>query len=36
MCSGTPHEILAGGRLIDAYLGHGFSTSMPIESSAGI
>jgi len=29
-------EILAGGRLIDAYLGHGFSISMPIESAAGI
>jgi branched-chain amino acid transport system ATP-binding protein len=35
-CSGTPQEILAGGRLIDAYLGHGFSTSMPIENSAGL
>jgi branched-chain amino acid transport system ATP-binding protein len=36
MCTGTPQEILAGGRLIDAYLGHGFTRSMPIESSAGI
>jgi branched-chain amino acid transport system ATP-binding protein len=35
MCTGTPQEILAGGRLIDAYLGHGFSKSMQ-ESPAGI
>jgi branched-chain amino acid transport system ATP-binding protein len=35
VCTGTPQEILAGGRLIDAYLGHGFSSSMQIESSAG-
>jgi branched-chain amino acid transport system ATP-binding protein len=36
MCSGTPHEILAGGRLIDAYLGHGFSRSVPIENAPGM
>jgi branched-chain amino acid transport system ATP-binding protein len=36
MCAGTPQEILAGGRLIDAYLGHGFPRSTQIESSAGI
>ena len=36
MCTGTPQEILAGGRLIDAYLGHGFSKSIQIEGSAGI
>jgi branched-chain amino acid transport system ATP-binding protein len=36
MCTGTPQEILAGGRLIDAYLGHGFSKSMQIEGSAEI
>jgi len=36
MCTGTPQEILAGGRLIDAYLGHGFSKSIQIEDSAGI
>jgi branched-chain amino acid transport system ATP-binding protein len=36
MCTGTPQEILASGRLIDAYLGHGFSKSMQIEGSAGI
>jgi branched-chain amino acid transport system ATP-binding protein len=36
VCTGTPQEILAGERLIDAYLGHGFSKSMQIESSAGI
>jgi branched-chain amino acid transport system ATP-binding protein len=36
MCTGTPQDILAGGRLIDAYLGHGFSKSMQIEGSAGI
>jgi branched-chain amino acid transport system ATP-binding protein len=35
MCSGTPDEILAGGRLIDAYLGHGFSPALPIGSTAG-
>jgi branched-chain amino acid transport system ATP-binding protein len=34
--AGTPEEILTGGRLIDAYLGHGFSKSTQIESSAGI
>jgi branched-chain amino acid transport system ATP-binding protein len=36
VCSGTPHEISAGGRLIDAYLGHGFSRPAAIESSAGM
>lgn len=36
LCTGTPQEVLAGGRLIDAYLGHGFSKSMHMESSAGI
>lgn len=36
VCSGSPQEISAGGRLIDAYLGHGFSTSTEIESSARI
>ena len=34
MCSGTPDEVLAGGRLIDAYLGHGFSPAMSIGSTA--
>jgi branched-chain amino acid transport system ATP-binding protein len=36
MCTGTSQEILTGGRLLDAYLGHGFSTSMPSGSAAGI
>ena len=36
VCTGTPQEILTGESLIDAYLGHGFSKSMQIESSAGI
>jgi branched-chain amino acid transport system ATP-binding protein len=34
MCSGTPQEISAGGRLVDAYLGHGFLRPAEIESSA--
>jgi branched-chain amino acid transport system ATP-binding protein len=34
VCSGSPQEISAGGKLIDAYLGHGFSRSAEIESSA--
>jgi branched-chain amino acid transport system ATP-binding protein len=34
--SGTPQEISVGGTLIDAYLGHGFSRSAEIESSARI
>jgi branched-chain amino acid transport system ATP-binding protein len=32
LCTGTPKEILAGGRLIDAYLGHGFSRSMQTKA----
>ncbi len=36
VCTGSPQEILAGGRLIDAYLGHGFTKTMQIESSARI
>jgi branched-chain amino acid transport system ATP-binding protein len=30
-CTGTPQEILTGRRLIDAYLGYGFSKSKQIE-----
>ena len=36
MCSGTPQQITADGRLIDAYLGRGFIRSAEIEGSAGI
>jgi len=36
VCSGTTEEILAGGTLIDAYLGHGLLKSAKNESSTGI
>jgi branched-chain amino acid transport system ATP-binding protein len=30
MCAGTPQEISAGGRLIEAYLGHGFTGPLQV------
>jgi branched-chain amino acid transport system ATP-binding protein len=36
VCSGSPQEISVGGRLIDAYLGHGFLSSGELESSLEI